>query len=90
MEQDYDDDYGGEESEDFLYCYYVSYVASLPERDRFGACLYYFENEIEGEKDLMEIQADIYSKVKIKDDTLENVVILTIMNLGLRPKPSAS
>ena len=77
-----------DEIEEFLYCYYATYVASSPERDRFGACLYYFENEIESEHDLMEIQADIYSKVKIKDDTVENVVVLTLMNLGLRPKPS--
>lgn len=79
-----------EEELEVFYCYYVAYVAATATRDRFGACLYYFAEEIEGERDLISIQKDLYAKLSAKNSDVENIVILNIVNFGLRSKPSVS
>lgn len=78
-----------QEDLEVFYCYYVTYVATTSTRDRFGACLYYFSEEIEGEKDLISIQKDIYSKIASNENDIENIVILNVVNFGLRTKPNA-
>lgn len=77
-----------EDNLEVFYCYYVPYVVTRPDRDKFGACLYYFAEEINGETDLISIQRDILSKAKEKDDNVENVIILNLVSFGLRSKPS--
>lgn len=70
-----------------FYCYYIVYAAQHEARDRFGACLYYLPEEIDGESDLLSIQRDLFSKAKKNGEDVTNVVILNFVNLGLRQKP---